>query len=157
LLTKSLEPLGIPALTSSSPLIEWDLGGTVGPDGEVDSRSTLFLGRIPSFAISQPWYRGRDLPGSIFPAVDFSGLPTAGLLLPPIWFPDRLLCAGIGSSDISLIRIQGRTISISRLPSSRTRSSHRSSLRLSRCSTSRFRIKALGYRSIITSISPLSF
>jgi hypothetical protein len=84
LLTKSLEPLGIPAFTSSSPLIEWDLGGTVGPDGEVDSRSTLFLGRIPSFAFSQPWYRERDLPGSIFPAVDFSGLPTAGLLLPPI-------------------------------------------------------------------------
>jgi hypothetical protein len=53
LLTKSLEPLGIPALTSSSPLIECDLGGTVGPDGEVDRRSTRFLGRIPSFAESQ--------------------------------------------------------------------------------------------------------
>jgi len=84
LLTKSLDALGIPALTSSSPLIECDLGGRVGPDGEVDSRSTLFLGRIPSFATSQRCYCGRDLPGSIFPAVDFSGLPTAGLLLPPI-------------------------------------------------------------------------
>lgn len=54
MLTKSLEALGIPALTSSSPLIECDLGGTIGPDGEVDRRSTLFLGRIPSFATSQP-------------------------------------------------------------------------------------------------------
>ena len=84
MLTKSLEPFGIPALTSSSPLIEWDLGGTVGPDGDVESRSTLFLGRIPSFAKSQPILWWKDPPGSIFPAVLFSGLPTAGLLLPPI-------------------------------------------------------------------------
>jgi hypothetical protein len=44
--------LGIPALKSSSGRV--DFGGTIGPgpdDGEVESRSTRFLGKIPSFAI----------------------------------------------------------------------------------------------------------
>ena len=79
MLTKSLEALGIPALTSSSPLIECDLGGTVGPDGEVDRRSTLFLGRIPSFATSQrelASLRGTYLDRSFQPSIsqDFQPL-----------------------------------------------------------------------------------
>lgn len=53
MLTKSLEALGTPALKSSSPLIECDLEGTVGPEGEVERRSTRFFGRIPSFAARQ--------------------------------------------------------------------------------------------------------
>jgi len=110
LLTKSLEveafAFGIPALKSSSGRV--DLGGTTGPgpeEGEVESRSTRFLGKMPSFAasvsIALHVRKEGDLPGSIFPVVGLSGLPTPGLLLPPICWPDRLLWAGTGSSDMS--------------------------------------------------------
>jgi hypothetical protein len=67
-------------------------GGTIGPDeGEVESRSTRFLGKIPSLADQVSDLKMADAPGSILPAVAFSGLPTAGLRLPPTWFPDMLL------------------------------------------------------------------
>jgi hypothetical protein len=156
LLTRSLEPLGIPAFTSSSPLIECDLGGTVGPDGEVDRRSTRFLGRIPSFATSQPpslaFVRGTYLDRSfqLYSSLDYLPLDSfyhrSGFLI-------GSSVGRLGHLILAIYQSGEHTISIPRLPPSRTRSSHRPSLRLSRSTASRFRIEALGYGSIITIVS----
>jgi hypothetical protein len=108
----------------------------------VESRSTRFLGKIPSFAILVsvvPIEEVDDMPGSILPVVALSGLPTPGLFLPPICCPDRLLCAGTGSSDTSARTGHGyreHTISITRLPSTWARPDNR--LSKCRCSSRGF-------------------
>ena len=81
MLTKSLEveafAFGIPALKSSSGRV--DLGGTAGPgpeEGEVESRSTRFLGKMPSFAtpVSIAMVeKGRSLAWIDFPCGGFVG------------------------------------------------------------------------------------